>query len=62
MPTALRGEGDSIVARRIVYLARKVAGPRLVRKSGQHRGLWGTLYDAEAYVDLPLEGIERSHL
>ncbi|MFQ5538728.1 MAG: hypothetical protein ACE5GJ_14930 [Gemmatimonadota bacterium] len=57
MPTVLRAEGDGIVARRIVYLARKVVGPRLVRKSGRHRGLWGKLHDAEAYVDLPLEGV-----
>jgi hypothetical protein len=53
----LRGQGDGIVARRIFYLARKVKGPRLVRKSGQHRGLWGKLYDAEAYIDLPIEGV-----
>ncbi len=57
MPTVLREEGDGIVARRILYLARKVAGPRLVRNRGRHRGLWGRRNDAEAYVDLPLEGV-----
>ncbi len=58
MPTLSRREGDGIVGKRIVYLARKVEGPRLVRRSGLHRGLWGKLYDAEAYVDLPIEGAE----
>ncbi|MEE9236717.1 MAG: hypothetical protein V3U52_02865 [Thermoplasmata archaeon] len=57
MPTVLRGQGDGIVAKRILYIARKVEGPRLVRRSGRHRGLWGKLYDAEAYVDLPIEGV-----
>ncbi len=56
MPTVLRREGDGIVGKRIVYLARKVEGPQLVRRSRRHRGLWGKLYDAEAYVDLPIEG------
>jgi len=53
----LRGYGDDIEAKRIIYIARKVDGPWLVRKSGRHRGLRGKLYDAEAYVDLPIEGI-----
>lgn len=57
MPTILRDKGDGIAAKRIVYLARKVEGPRLVRRSGAHQGLWGKLYDAEAYVDLPIEGV-----
>ena len=30
---------------------------RLVRKSGRHRGLRGKFCDAEAYVDLPIEGV-----
>jgi hypothetical protein len=53
----LRAYGDGIEAKRIIYIARKVEGPWLVRKSGRHRGLHGKLYDAEAYVDLPIEGI-----
>jgi len=53
----LRASGDGIEAKRIIYIARKVEGPWLVRKSGRHRGLRGKLYDAEAYVDLPIEGI-----
>jgi len=53
----LRAYGDGIEAKRIIYIARKVDGPWLVRKSGRHRGLRGKLYDAEAYVDLPIEGI-----
>jgi len=53
----LRGYGDGIEAKRIIYIARKVEGPWLVRKSGRHRGLRGKLSDAEAYVDLPIEGV-----
>ncbi len=48
-------EGDAIVGKRVIYIARKVEGPHLVRKSGAHRGLQGKLYDAEAYIDLPIE-------
>lgn len=53
--TVLTEPGDSIIGRRIVYIARKVEGPYLVRKSGKHRGLQGKLYDAEAYIDLPIK-------
>lgn len=53
----LRAYGDGIEAKRIIYIARKVEGPWLVQKSGRHRGLRGKLYDTEAYVDLPIEGI-----
>jgi hypothetical protein len=49
--TTLTDEGDSTVGERIVYIARKVSGPRLIMKSGRHRGMEGTLYDAEAYID-----------
>ena len=59
MPTILRGKGDGIEGKRIVYVARKVEGLRLVRKGGYHRGLWGKLYDAEAYIDLPIEGVRQ---
>lgn len=45
--------------KRIIYYARKVEGPRLFRRSGQPRGLWGKLTDAEAYVDLPIETTRR---
>lgn len=48
-------EGNGIAGRRIVYIARKVEGPYLVRKSGRHRGLQGKLFDAEAYIDLAIE-------
>lgn len=48
-------EGDGIVGKRVVYVARNVEGPHLVRKSGKHRGLQGKLYDAEAYIDLAIE-------
>ena len=53
--TILTAEGDGIIGKRIIYVARKVDGPHPVRKSGSHRGLLGKLYDAEAYVDLPIE-------
>ena len=53
--TILTEPGDGIIGKRIVYIARKVEGPHLVRKSGKHRGLQGKLYDAEAYIDLPIQ-------
>ena len=53
--TTLTDEGDGLVGKRIVYLARKVEGPNLVRKSGRHRGLQGKLYDAEVFIDLAIE-------
>jgi len=59
LPTILVGKGDGIRGKRIIYYARKVEGPRLFRRSGQHRGLWGKLTDAEAYVDLPIETTRR---
>ena len=49
--TILTEEGDGLIGKRIVYVARKVSGPRLVMKGGRHRGMEGTLYDAEAYID-----------
>jgi len=52
--TILTEEGDGIMAKRIVYVARKVSGPRLVMK-GRHRGLEGVLYDAEAYIDIAVQ-------
>lgn len=51
----LTNEGDGIVGARIVYIARKVSGPRLIMKSGRHRGLEGKLYDAEAYIDIAVQ-------
>ena len=53
--TMLTEEGDGIVGKRIVYVARKVSGPRLIMKSGRHRGLEGVLYDAEAYIDIAVQ-------
>ena len=53
--TVLTGEGDGIIGRRIVYIARKASAPRLVMKSGRHRGLEGILYDGEAYIDIAVE-------
>jgi hypothetical protein len=53
--TILKGEGDGIVGKRIVYVARKVSGPRLVMKGGRHRGLEGVLYEAEAYIDIAVQ-------
>jgi hypothetical protein len=53
--TVLTDEGDGLIGKRIVYIARKVSGPRLVMKSGKHRGLEGVLYDAEAYIDIAVQ-------
>jgi hypothetical protein len=53
--TVLTAEGDGIIGKRIVYVARKVSGPRLVMKGGKHRGLEGVLYDAEAYIDIAVQ-------
>ena len=53
--TILTEEGDGIVGKRIVYVAHKVSGPRLIMKSGRHRGLEGVLYDAEAYIDIAVQ-------
>jgi len=53
--TVLTNEGNGIIGKRIVYIARKISGPRLITKSGRHRGLEGILYDAEAYVDIAVE-------
>ncbi len=55
MPALLRGLWDGIEGKRIVYVARKVGGPWLVRKGGRHRGLKGKLLDAEAYIERPIE-------
>jgi hypothetical protein len=51
----LTNTGDGIVGKKIVYVARKVTEPRLIAKSGRHRGLQGTLHDAEAYIDVAVE-------
>ena len=53
--TTLNNEGDAVIGKRLVYIARKVSGPRLIMKGGRHRGMEGTLYDAEAYVDIAVE-------
>jgi hypothetical protein len=50
--TILTDEGDGIIGERIIYVARKVSGPRLIMKGGRHRGMQGTLYDGKAYVDI----------
>ena len=53
--TTLTKEGDGIIGKRMVYVARKVSGPRLIMKSGRHRGMEGILYDAEAYINIAVE-------
>ncbi len=53
--TTLTSEGDGIIGKRIVYIARKVSGPRLIMKGGRHRGMEGVLYDGKAYVDVAVE-------
>ena len=53
--TILTEEGDGVIGKRVVYVARKVSGPRLVMKGGRHLGLEGVLYDAEAYIDIAIQ-------
>ena len=53
--TILTEEGDGIIGKRIVYVTRRVSGPRLVMKGGRHQGLEGVLYDAEAYLDIAIQ-------
>jgi len=53
--TILTEEGDGIIGKRIVYVASKVSGPRLIMKGGRHRGLEGILYNAEAYIDIAVQ-------
>jgi pheromone shutdown protein TraB len=53
--TVLTDEGDGIIAKRIIYLARKMSAPRLVAESGHHRGLEEILHAAEAYIDIAVE-------
>ena len=55
--TILTEEGDGIVSKRIVHIARKISGPRLVMKGGRHRGLGleGVSYDVEAYIDIAVQ-------
>ena len=48
--TTLTAYGDSLIGKRIVYLARKRTGEQLIMKSGSHRGISGTLYDAKCWV------------
>jgi hypothetical protein len=50
--TTLTKEGDAVTGKRLVFVACKVSGPRLIMKSGRYRGMEGTLYDATAYVDI----------
>jgi len=54
--TILLEEGDGIIGKRTVYIARKVSGPRLMMEEGRHRGLGSVLYDTEAYIDIAIEG------
>jgi len=53
--TVLTDEGHGIIGKRIIHLTRKMSGPRLVAKSGRHRGREGILHDAEAYIDIAVE-------
>jgi len=53
--TTLTNEGDAVIGKRLIYIARKVSGPRLIMKGGKHRGIEGILYDAKTYVDIAVE-------
>lgn len=58
--TTLTNEGDGVIGKRIIYIARKVSGPRLIMKSGRHRRIEGVLHDAEAYVDIAVERRDKN--
>lgn len=47
--------GDCILEKRLVYEARKVTSPSLIRKGGRHRGLRGKLYDAKCWIETPIQ-------
>jgi len=47
--------GDCIIGKRLVYEARKVSSPSLIRKGGRHQGLRGKLYDAKCWIERPIE-------
>lgn len=47
--------GDAILGQRLVYVARKVSAPSLIRKGGKHRGLRGKLYDAKCWIETPIQ-------
>lgn len=54
MPVILRGKGDAIEGKLVLCVARKMEGPRLVRKSGSHRGQFAKLYDAFVWIERPI--------
>lgn len=53
--TTLTGYGDSVIGERLVYVARKRSRERLIMKSGTHRGVSGTLYDAKCWIESPVQ-------
>lgn len=53
--TTLTAYGDSIMGERLVYVARKRSGERLIMKSGAHRGITGTLYDGKCWIERPIQ-------
>lgn len=53
--TTLTAYGDMLMGERVVYVARKRSGERLIMKSGAHRGLCGTLYDAKCWIERPIQ-------
>ncbi len=53
--TTLTDYGDAIIGERIVYVARKRSTERLIMKSGAHRGISGTLYDAKCWIERPIQ-------
>jgi hypothetical protein len=47
--------GDCILGKRLVYEARKVTSPSLIRKSGRNRGLRGKLCGAKCWIETPIQ-------
>lgn len=53
--TILFEYGDGIVGKRIVCIARKRSGERLIVRAGTHRGISGILYDAKCWIESPIK-------
>ena len=51
--------GDGIIGERLVYVARKKSGERLIVRTGAHRGVSGILYDAKCWIESPIKMTKR---
>jgi len=55
--TILTEQGDGIVGKRIVYIARKRSTERLIMKGGAHRGISAILHDAKCWIEKPIRSL-----